>query len=172
MKNKQISEIFSIPTSTVAEWSNPNHNKHKIYLYLLNSSKEVAENALNKRHRLLHILNRNTFSEKYTMKEIKEAFALRDTTNITRRQATIFSKFFKECDVEDLGDLISIHGVSINKVKNIYTSIPEKQLPGVCETWNNRFKIKTQKTRDLKRAPTQLPRLLTKVLQERAHESL
>ncbi len=177
MTNQQISEKFNIPTSTVAEWSNPNHNKHTIYLYLLNSSEKQVDQTINKKHRLLPILNRNIADKEYTLYEIKEAFTCKDTRNATWRQKAIWSKFFKECDVEDLEDLIQHHGVSTKRVKRIYLELPERAFSGVNNVWDKRFHIKdkvtiTKAPRGVGKSSRPFPTLLAKVVQDRVNENI
>jgi len=144
MTKKQISEIFNIPMSTLSEWSKPTHNKHKLYIHLINSSSDQIKTTLEKKHRLLHILNRNTTGEKYTLDEIKKAFDVEDYTSTSQRQKSIYRKFFKECDSLDLDELSHEHGISIRKVKNIYINSPERTFSGVSRIWNKRFRIKNE----------------------------
>jgi len=161
MTNKQISEIYEIPLSTVHEWSKPTHNKHKVYLHLQNSSPYIPH----KNHRLLHILNRNILNtQKYTIEEIETTLNSKTSNFANQRQKIIVSKFFKECDVEDLEKLIKEHGVSIKRVKKIYEESPERKLLGVQKVWNKRFRLKAIKTERVKKP---FPALLLKTIKDR-----
>ncbi|MDF1876127.1 hypothetical protein JHD48_10325 [Sulfurimonas sp. SAG-AH-194-I05] len=94
-------------------------------------------------HRIYHILNRNIHvSYKYEFDEIREAFLVEDYDNTTSRQRMIYSKFFKECDVDDLETFEKVFGVSKRKIKKIYTQIPERVFLGVAEVWDKRFRLK------------------------------
>jgi len=163
MTKKQISEIFNIPLSTLSEWSKPTHNKHKLYIHLINSSTHQVETTLEKKHRLLHILNRNITGKKYTLDEIKEAFDVEDYAYTTKRQKSIYRKFFKECDSFDLDELIHQHGISIRKVKNIYINSPERTFSGVSRVWNRRFRIKNEPHHKIE---IPFPSLLSRIVSE------
>jgi len=161
MTKKQISEIFDIPLSTLSEWSKPTHNKYKLYIHLINSSSNQVKTTLKKKHRLLHILNRNTTNAKYTIDEIKEAFDVVDYTCATQRQKSIYRKFFKECDGVDLNKLVNQYGISIRKVKNIYLNSPERAFSGVSRVWNRRFRIKNE---PLQKTEIPFPSLLSRIV--------
>jgi len=77
------------------------------------------------------------------------------------RQRTILSKFFKECDAEDLGNLSTQCGISSAKVKNLYSQCSERSFQGVAKVWNKRFRIR--RTAKIRIAPG-VPKLLARVV--------
>lgn len=145
MTKSEISDTLDIPITTLYDWEKEGHPKNKLYQYLLNTSKRVASKTIKKKkhsHRILHILNRNiTDKDKYTREEIKIAFTKKDYKFATQREKIIYSRFFKECDKEDLNDLVETFHVSKRDIKLIYTDIPERSLPGVAKVWDKRFRI-------------------------------
>lgn len=69
--------------------------------------------------------------EKYSFYEVKEAFDITRFDSNSRRHRIIASKFFKECDLEDLDSLTKNYGISIRGVKHTYSNSPEKKLKSV-----------------------------------------
>ncbi len=145
MTKSEISDILDIPLTTLYDWEKEEHPKNKLYRHLLNTSKSVAKRTTKKKketHRILHILNRNiTEKNKYTREEIKKAFSKKDYILATQREKIIYSRFFKECDEDDLTDLVKTFYVSKRDIKLIYKDIPERAFPGVSKVWDRRFRI-------------------------------
>lgn len=144
MTKNEISDILDIPLTTLYDWEKENHPRNKLYRYLSNTSKNVATQTLNKRstHRILHILNRNiTDDYKYTIEEVKQAFSKSEYHLATSREKIVYSKFFKECDEEDLNDLVENLNVSKRDIKRIYRDIPERAFLGVSKVWDKRFRL-------------------------------
>jgi len=122
-----------------------------------------------KTHRLIHILNKNIDKNKYfTYDEIKNAFTHTNYKEATQREKIIYSKFFKECDIDDLEDLEKVFHISKRDVKTIYKQIPERSLKGVSEVWNKRFRLKPIKTKILQPS-NNIPFALQIVLQKRTN---
>ena len=151
MTNKEISKIFEISLSTINDWQKEDSNRYKLYQFLhATNVKDVrAIRSQQKDHRLFHILNRNIEQASiYSVKEVKKAFSHKNYNNASLREQVIYSKFFKECDVEDLATLLALLNISIRDVKQIYTSSPLRKFKGVREIWDRRFRIKLEKTQD------------------------
>ena len=147
MTKSEISNILDIPLTTLYDWEKEDHPRNKLYRYLSNTSKSVATKILNKRstHRILHILNRNIADNyKYTIEEVKKAFSKDEYSLATQREKIIYSKFFKECDEEDLNDLVENLNVSKRDIKRIYKDMPERALPGVAKVWDRRFRLSSK----------------------------
>jgi len=169
MTKKEISTIFDLPLSTLNDWDKETNRKHKLFQFLSN----IEVNDLNKfsktkqSHRLLHILNRNIDENRhFSYDEIKNAFNRTNYEEATQREKIIYSKFFKECDVDDLEDLEKVFHVSKRDVKTIYKQIPERSFKGVSEVWDKRFRLKAVDTETLQ--PTNnIPSALQAILHRR-----
>ncbi|MEA2017057.1 MAG: hypothetical protein U9N59_01305 [Campylobacterota bacterium] len=145
MTKKDINKLFDIPISTLNEWQKIDSRKNKLYTFLINLNKKDIDNisSPHKYHRLFHILNRNINKDlQYTYDEIKTAFSKVDYNCATQREQLIYSKFFKECESEDLNSLSTVFGVSKMNIKNIYLDAPERSLKGVAKIWDKRFRLK------------------------------
>jgi len=169
MTKKEISKLFDLPLSTLNDWDKEINRKHKLFQFL--SSIEFDDldkfSKTKKSHRLFHILNRNIDENKYfTHDEIKEAFAHTHYKESTQREKIIYSKFFKECDVNDLEDLEKVFHISKRDVKSIYKQIPERSLKGVSEVWDKRFRLKSLNTEVLQ-VSNNIPSALQEILQRR-----
>lgn len=152
MTKNDINEVFDIPLTTLYDWEKEEHGKHKLYKLLSNIDKEAANKTINKKketHRIFHILNKNiTQDHRYSSEEIKRAFSKKDYSLATPREKIIYSRFFKECDVEDLIDLEKTFHVSKRNIKLIYKDIPERAFTGVSKVWDKRFRISSKENRD------------------------
>jgi len=148
MTKNEISEVFGIALTTLYDWEKEEHGKHKLYKLLSNIDKEVANKTINKKeetHRIFHILNKNiTKDHRYSSEEIKRAFSKKDYSLATPREKIIYSRFFKECDEEDLIDLEKTFHVSKRNIKLIYKDIPERAFTGVSKVWDKRFRISSK----------------------------
>jgi hypothetical protein len=145
MTKIEINDIFDIPISTLNEWKKPSSKKHKLYSFLIKYDKQYIDKVTNthQTHRLFHILNRNIDkTQQYSYDEIQSAFLKEDYNAATQREQLIFSKFFKECDSEDLDSLSSSFEVSKRNIKKIYSSSPQRKLKGVSRVWDKRFRLK------------------------------
>lgn len=152
MTKKEISNIFDIPLSTLNDWNKKDSKKYKLFQFLTNIELEDLDkfSKTRKTHRLIHILNRNIDKNKYfTYDEIKNAFAHTNYKEATQREKIIYSKFFKECDIDDLEDLEKVFHISKRDVKTIYKQIPERLFKGVSDVCDKRFRLKPIKTKIL-----------------------
>jgi hypothetical protein len=145
MTKTEASKILDVPLSTLNDWKKSDSNRHTLYKFIIASDKNEVVSKLNnkKSHRIFHILNRNinaTFN--YTFNDIEKAFSKNNYNKATNRECIIYSKFFKECDVNDLASLISIFGVSIRTIKQLYLTLPERKIIGVAKVWDKRFRVK------------------------------
>jgi len=169
MTKKEISKVFDLPISTLNDWDKETNRKHKLLEFLKNINIDDINNfsKTKKSHRLLHILNRNIDKNKYfTYNEIKDAFSHINYKDATQREKIIYSKFFKECDTDDLEDLEKVFHISKRDVKSIYKQIPERSFKGVSEVWDKRFRLKALNTEVLQ-ASNNIPSALQAILQRR-----
>jgi len=145
MTKNEITEVFDIPLSTLYDWEKEGHSKNKLYKLLSHLNKKVAQSTIDKpeeTHRIFHILNKNIAKEyKYTKEEIQKAFSKKASSLATQREKIIYSRFFKECDVEDLLSLEKTFQVSKRDIKRIYKDLPERAFPGVAKVWDKRFRM-------------------------------
>jgi len=151
MTNKEISKVFEIPLSTINDWQKEDSHRYKLYQFLhATNIKDIRDiKAQQKSHRLFHILNRNIDQTvNYSVEEVKKAFLNKDYNEATLREQVIYSKFFKECDAEDLLTLHTLLNISIRNVKLIYISSPLRKFKGVSEIWDRRFRIKLYKIQE------------------------
>ena len=142
MTKSEASRILDIPLSTLNDWEKLDSNRHILYNFIVASDKnEVINKVKNKKsHRLFHILNRNINSNfKYTYDDIQIAFSKTNYNKATNHERIIYSKFFKECNPDDLETLISVFGVSKRIIKQLYLTLPERKLIGVAKVWDKRF---------------------------------
>ena len=149
MTKNEITEVFDIPLTTLYDWEKETHSKNKLYTLLSRLTKQVAHSTINKQektHRILHILNKNIAKEyRYTSEEIKKAFSRKEYSLATQREKIIYSRFFKECDEEDLINLEKTFQVSKRDIKRIYKDIPERAFFGVSKIWDKRFRMSSIK---------------------------
>ena len=148
MTKNEITEVFEIPLTTLYDWEKEGHSKNKLYTLLSHLNKEVAHSTVHKQeetHRIFHILNKNIAKEyRYTKEEIKQAFSKNDYSLATQREKIIYSRFFKECDAEDLISLEKTFKVSKRDIKLLYKDIPERAFSGVAKVWDKRFRISSK----------------------------
>lgn len=146
MTQSEISKYLDIPFATLNDWKKQDSNRYTLYRLLVNLDKNVVDEALNKtqQHRIFHILNRNIDeNSKFSFDEIKNAFKKSDYHDATIKEQTIYSKFFKELDVNELESFIKTFGVSKRDIKNIYITSPFRKLVGVSKKWDRRFRLKS-----------------------------
>lgn len=158
MDKNEINEVLDIPLSTLYDWEKEEHPKNKLFRLLSNTSKHTAKEKIKKkdRHRIFHILNRNIAeNNKYTKDEIKKAFSKEGYRFASSRERIIYSRFFKECDEEDLNDLISVFHVSVRNIKRIYTDMPERKFASVANVWDRRFRISKKNNGLVKKFPSE-----------------
>jgi hypothetical protein len=169
MTKKEISTTFDIPLSTLNDWDKRKNRKHSLLQFLKNISLEEIDkfSKSKKSHRLLHILNRNIDKDRhFTYDEIKNAFSQTNYKDATQREKIIYSKFFKECDTDDLEDLEKVFHISKRDVKSIYKQIPERSFKGVSEVWDKRFRLKALDT-EILQLSNNIPSALQAILQKR-----
>ena len=169
MTKQDISKLFDLPLSTLNDWDKETNRKHKLFQFLSSIEFEDVEkfSEVKKNHRLFHILNRNIDENKhFTYDEIKSAFSHTNYQEATQREKIIYSKFFKECDVDDLEDLVKVFHISKRDVKSIYKQIPERLFKGVSDIWDKRFRLKALNSEVLQ-ASNNIPPALQAILQRR-----
>ena len=165
MTKSEASRILKIPLSTLNDWEQSTHSKNTLFQFIVATDKNEVENKLNgrKSHRLFHILNRNNLQENYTYEDIQRAFLKDDYSKATQKERTIYAKFFKECDVDDLETLILHFGLSKQTIKKLYVTLPERQIYGVAKVWDRRFRLKSIASNQyeiVKNIPTPLANIL------------
>ena len=170
MTKKEISKLFDIPLSTVNDWQKEDSSRHKLYEFLRAVPKKEYQSikSQQKNHRLLHILNRNIDKKNaYSVKDIKRAFSQDDFNDASDSQQLIYSKFFKECDPDDLKSLVELFDLSIRDIKKIYITSPLRKLKGVREVWDKRFRIKSNEFLVTSSKDTNIPVALAHILEKR-----
>ena len=146
MIKQEINKLLEIPISTLNDWQDESSSKHTLYQFLRATNANDVSNLLKKqyRHRIFHILNRNIDKKyAYTLEDVKSAFNCTNYDDATSKEQVVYSKFFKECDLEDLDSLITQLNVSIRNIKKIYLSSPLRKIKGVAEVWDKRFRVKS-----------------------------
>ncbi len=170
MTKHEISTYFDIPVSTLSDWRNTQNRKYKLFLFLENIDLSNIDKLLskNKSHRIFHILNRNIDkSYAYTFDEIKNAFSKNNYNEATQREHIIYSKFFKECDINDLDTLITTFNISKRNIKRIYESSPLRTLKGVAKVWDSRFRLKHINPPKQEASSTHIPKALEHLINKR-----
>ena len=144
MTQIEISKYLDIPFATLNDWKQENSNRNKLYELLSNLEVDFIEKVLNKKenHRFFHILNRNIENVKFTFEDIKKAFSKQDYHDGNIKEQTIYSKFFKEIEIDELEDFISTFTLSKRNIKNIYITSPFRTIDGVAKKWDKRFRLK------------------------------
>lgn len=145
MTQIQISKYLDIPLTTLHDWKKEDSSRNKLYQILINLDEKEVLSTLNKKtnHRFFHILNRNVDNNsKSSFNEIKKAFSRRDYHQGTIKEQTIYAKFFKELEVDELEDFIKTFNVSKRDIKCIYSTSPFRNLSGVAKSWDRRFRLK------------------------------
>lgn len=124
-----------------------------------------------KHHRIFHILNRNVTGEhKRTFDDIKKAFSLKDLNNIKIEDSLIHSKFFKECETNDLPTLIETFDLDINIIKEIYANSTLRIFQGIADIWDPIFNLPRLKYE--KREPSkEMPKVLQDVFKKKENET-
>jgi len=171
MTKQEISKLFDIPVSTLNDWQKEDSNRHKLYLFLnqfdINETTKIFKEQKN--HRIFHILNRNIDkTEAFNVADLKVAFSKDNYNDASAKEHIIYSKFFKECDEEDLSDLIKQFNISIRKIKKIYLTSPLRKLKGVSEIWDKRFRLQPLEESIQSTNKTSMPIALQQVLARRA----
>lgn len=91
-------------------------------------------------------MNRNVTEEhKFSREEIQAAFLKTNYEMLNQREKIVYSKFFKECDEEDLINLVNVFELSQDNIKSVYEDIPERAFSGVTEIWDKEFKLENKK---------------------------
>ncbi len=170
MTKKEISKLFDIPLSTVNDWQKEDSNRHKLYEFLRATPKKEYQDikSQQKNHRLFHILNRNIDKKNaYKVKDIKVAFSKNNFDDSSISEQVIYSKFFKECDPEDLTSLLTLFDLSVRDIKQIYITSPLRKLQGVGEVWDKRFRLKTDNSVSSVPYNNNIPAALAQILEKR-----
>ena len=143
MTQVEISNYLDIPFATLNDWKQENSKRNILYEFLINLDIEFVENILNKKnnHRFFHILNRNTSNDKFSYEDIKKAFQKNDYHLASIKEQIIYSKFFKEIEIDELEDFIKTFNVSKRVIKAIYISSPFRNIEGIAKKWNKRFRL-------------------------------
>lgn len=167
MTQKQICKYLDIPLTTLNDWRKEDSNRHKLYQLLISLDEKDVENITLKKtnHRFFHILNRNVDeSSKFSYHEIKKAFSKKDFHDATIKEQTIYSKFFKELEPNELDEFVKSFNVSKRDIKSIYISSPFRALKGVAKAWDKRFRLKhlDLENENKKAIPTALQNILNR----------
>lgn len=145
MTQTQISRYLDIPLTTLNDWKKEDSNRNKLYQLLVNLDEKEVISTLNKKinHRFFHILNRNVDDKsRSSFDEIRKAFIRKDYHEGTIKEQAIYSKFFKELEVDELEDFVKTFNVSKRDIKSIYISSPFRSLSGIAKSWDKRFRLK------------------------------
>ncbi len=145
MTQAQISKYLGIPLATLNDWKKEESNRHKLYQLLTHLDDKNVQDITNKRtsHRFFHILNRNIENDsKFTYSSIRKAFKNKDYHDATIKEQSIYAKFFKELESNELDEFVKTFNVSKRDIKCIYISSPFRSLNGVAKTWDKRFRLK------------------------------
>lgn len=145
MTQTQISKYLDIPFTTLNDWKKEDSNRNKLYQLLINLDEKEVQSKLSKKtnHRFFHILNRNINNySKFTIDDIVEAFDKKDYHEATLREQSIYSKFFKELEPNELDEFVITFNVSKRNIKSLYISSPFRTLIGVAKAWDRRFRLK------------------------------
>ena len=167
MTQIEISKYLDIPFATLNDWKQEDSNRNKLYELLSNLDTQEVGKILNKKnnHRFFHILNRNIDTENFIYEDIKKAFSKKDYHDATIKEQTIFSKFFKELEVNELEDFIKTFSLSKRDIKSIYISSPFKNIEGIAKNWDKRFRLKHSDfntIKETKSIPSALQNILNK----------
>lgn len=126
MTQTEISKYLDIPLTTLNDWKKVDSNRYKLYQLLISLDKSDVVQKLNKKvnHRFFSILNRNIDdNSKSTFDEVRKAFSKKDYHDGTIKEQTIYSKFFKELEVNELEDFVNTFNVSKRDIKSIYIQV-------------------------------------------------
>ena len=167
MTQAQISKYLNIPFATLNDWKKEDSNRNKLYQLLINLEEKEVQSKLSKKtnHRFFHILNRNIDkTSKFTENDIREAFDRKDYHESTLKEQSIYSKFFKELEPNELDEFIKTFNVSKRNIKSLYISSPFRNLKGVAKTWDRRFRLKhiDSNIENKKTLPTALQNILNR----------
>ena len=167
MTQIEISKYLDIPFATLNDWKQENSNRNKLYELLSNLEIDFVEKILNKKenHRFFHILYRNIEDEKFSYENIKRAFSKQDYHDGNIKEQTIYSKFFKEIEIDELEDFILTFSLSKRNIKNIYATSPFRIIDGIAKKWDKRFRLKhfeSNINHTNKSIPTSLQNILNK----------
>jgi len=168
MTKSEINNILEIPISTLNDWDKSNHSKNKLYKFLVNSTKEdaIKQTSRNQYHRIYHILNRNIDSKyNYGFDDIVSAFTKTNYTQATQRDKKVYSSFFKECDIDDLASLEVVFNVSKRTIKQLYITLPQRNINGVAKVWDRKFRLKRLPKQE--QTTTSIPTALEQILNNR-----
>ena len=167
MTQNQISKYLKIPITTLNDWKKEDSNRNKLYQLLISLDEKEVKNIDNKKtiHRFFHILNRNIDNNlKFTSSDIRKAFNKKNYHEATIKEQTIYSKFFKELEPDELDEFIETFNISKRNIKSLYISSPFRSLKGVSKTWDKRFRLKHLKVNieNKKALPNALQNILNK----------
>ncbi len=167
MTQAQISKHLDIPLTTLNDWKKEDSNRYKLYQLLINLDEKDIKNITNKKtnHRFFHILNRNIDNySKFTKDDVQKAFSRKDYHEATIKEQSIYSKFFKELEPNELEEFVKTFNVSKRDIKSIYISSPFRNLSGIAKTWDRRFRLKhiNSNTEHKKPIPTALQNILNR----------
>lgn len=119
MQESEALKLLNIPRSTLKEWSNPEHAKHKLYLLIKHTDAKRALQAITQTvpRAILTLLNRNIKeTEQFKNDEIFKLFSKKSYAKLTSREQVAFAKLVREIDDDDetLAELFS-HKVTTQK---------------------------------------------------------
>jgi len=114
--------------------------------------------------RILDILNRNIVG-RYDFNQIQSAFRKDPSIPNTPEENFIFDRFFKECDLNDLDDLIKVFSLERKNIIEIYKRTSTRDFIGVAKVWDKEFGLKT--ITPPKPKPLKMSKALKKILIKR-----
>lgn len=167
MTQTQISKYLEIPLTTLNDWKKEDSNRNKLYQLLINLDEKEVENITNKKvtHRFFHILNRNiNNNSRFTFSDIKKAFNKKDYHKATITEQSIYSKFFKELEANELDEFEKTFNVSKRDIKKIYISSPFRTIKAIAKIWDKRFRLNSLDVNidNRKTVPTALQNILNR----------
>lgn len=166
MTLREISIKHDLPMSTLKDWRNPLHKKHKLFLFLQNSDDLQKDTRY---VRLLQVLNRNIAKEyRFTPDELYRCFKKRNYARVTQRERIILSRLFKEGDIEDVFEIERVLHVDQNNIRSLFESSPFCYDRGF-QSWRNAYQITCQNEKNTKEAlqPKPIKNYLVDFLQQR-----
>lgn len=167
MTQTQISKYLDIPLTTLHDWKKEDSSRKKLYQLLINLEEQEVVSKLKKKtnHRFFHILNRNVNdNSKSSFDEIKNAFGKKDYHSATIKEQTIYAKFFREIEVDELENFTKVFNISKRDIKSIYITSPFRNISGVAKNWDRRFRLKhfDIDVEDKKSVPSALQNILNR----------
>lgn len=136
MTLKEISVLYDLPVSTLKDWRNPLHKRHKLFLHLQNGNDSQRDT---RQIRLLQLLNRNITPEyHFALNELRECFQKKHYGKTTQREKIILAKLFKEGDIEDAHEVERVLNINGDNIRCLFKSSPYQKAYGF-EKWQKEY---------------------------------